>query len=317
MRILSEPVLIIAGPTASGKSALAVDVALEFGGTVINADSMQVYKELNVLTARPPGADLSRVPHRLYGVQSVAEACSVGRWLDLAVSEVKATWKEHRLPIVVGGTGMYIKALTEGLAPIPDVPEQVRADITARHRALGPEAFHGELAKLDSQAAARIPPGDTQRVIRAVEVATATGKSLSDWQKDHPAAAPLDARFAAIKLVPDRDILYQSVDDRFRAMLDAGAVEEVRALAALGLDPALPAMKAVGVPELLGYLAGDQDLDSATEDAARATRNFAKRQLTWLRNQMAADLEITAQYSESLRPKIFSFIRQFLLTDAS
>ncbi len=311
---MSDSIIIIAGPTASGKSALAIDVAKEFNGVIINADSMQVYRELDVLSARPPKRDLLEAPHRLYGFMDADDPCSVGRWLNLAVLEIKKAWAEGRLPLVVGGTGMYLKALMEGLAPIPDVPAQTRDKATAFHAKLGGEAFRRELAKLDPEAAERLPAGDTQRLIRAYEVALATGRPLSDWQKEHPGEPPLDADFAVIVLTPDREVLYEGVNQRFNWMMENGALDEVCAMDRLGLDVSLPAMKAVGVPELRRALVGENDLETASEDAKRATRQFAKRQLTWLRNQLKADLPLSAQYSESFQPKIFSFIRQFLLT---
>jgi tRNA dimethylallyltransferase len=311
---LQQRVIIIAGPTASGKSALAIDLAKAFSGVIINADSMQVYRELDILSARPPGRDLELAPHRLYGVLDASDPCSVGRWLAMAVDEIRDVWADGKLPLVVGGTGLYLKALMEGLAPVPDVDASYRAEATDLHRQLGPEAFRDALASLDPETAARIPAGDTQRLIRAYEVALATGRPLSDWQKDHPAEAPLDAAFAVIVISPEREILYEGVNQRFTWMMDNGALDEVRALDDLGLDPALPAMKAVGVPELRRYLAGQSDLEIACVDAKRATRQFAKRQMTWLRNQLSADLTLNAQYSESLQPKIFSFIRQFMLT---
>lgn len=293
---------------------MAVDVAFEFDGTVINADSMQVYRELDLLTARPRAEDLDVVEHRLYGVQPAASPCSVGRWLEMATVEIENAWKRRRLPVVVGGTGMYIKALMQGLAPIPDVPDTARAEATALYERLGGEDFVTVLAKFDAQAAARIPPGDRQRLIRAYEVLVATGRALSEWQAEHPASPPLVADFATVAVIPERADLYAAVDARFQDMIAAGALDEVRALVELKLDPALPAMKAIGVKELARHLSGEVDLQAAIDDASRATRNFAKRQLTWMRNQLAADLEISAQYSESFRPKIFSFIRQFLLT---
>ncbi len=311
---MSESVVIIAGPTASGKSAMAIDVACEFSGVIINADSMQVYCKLDVLTARPPERDLAAAPHRLYGILDPDDPCSVGRWLDLAVKEIKAAWADGNLPLVVGGTGMYLKALLEGLAPIPDVPGEVREKATALHVELGGEAFREKLAELDAQAAARLPAGDTQRLIRAYEVALATGRPLSDWQKEHPSEPPLNSPIASIVLTPDRDVLYDGVNRRFDWMMENGALDEVRGLEKLGLDPSLPAMKAVGVPELLRALSGECDMETAMEDAKRATRQFAKRQMTWLRNQLTADLPLTAQYSESFRAEIFSFIRQFMLT---
>ena len=311
---MSDSVVIIAGPTASGKSALAIDVAKEFNGVIINADSMQVYKQLDILSARPPQRDLAQAPHRLYGILQPDDPCSVGRWLDMAVAEIRAAWAEGQLPLVVGGTGMYLKALQEGLAPIPDVPASIREQATALHAQMGGDAFRQELAKYDPDAAARLPAGDTQRLIRAYEVALATGRPLSDWQKDHPSDPPLDTAFAVIVISPEREALYEGVNRRFDWMMENGALDEVRAMEKLGLDHALPAMKAVGVPELLRALSGESDMDAAAHNAKQATRQFAKRQMTWLRNQLKADLSLSAQYSESFRPKIFSFIRQFMLT---
>lgn len=311
---MKQRVVIVAGPTASGKSALAIDVAKQFSGLIINADSMQVYRELDVLSARPSADDLAQAPHRLYGVLAAADPCSVGRWLEMAVAEIRAAWADDKLPLVVGGTGLYLKALLEGLAPIPNVAPEVRQQATDLHKQLGGEAFREKLSELDSQAAARLPAGDTQRLIRAYEVALATGRPLSDWQKDHPANPPLDADIAVIVLSPEREILYDGVNKRFDWMIRNGALDEARALAKLALDPALPAMKAVGVPELLRHLAGQSDLETASENAKRATRQFAKRQMTWLRNQLSADLSISAQYSESFQQEIFSFISRFVLT---
>ena len=311
-----QRVVIIAGPTASGKSAMAIDVAVTFSGVIINADSMQVYRELDIVSARPAQCDLDQAPHHLYGILAADDPCSVGRWLDLAVAEIKAAWLQDKLPLVVGGTGMYIKALLEGLAPIPGVPPETREQATALHAKLGGEAFLIELAKYDAAAAARLPAGDTQRLIRAYEVALATGRPLSDWQKDHPSQPPLPgAAIAVVTLIPDRDVLYDGVNRRFDWMMENGALDEVRRLDELGLDPALPAMKAVGVPELRRIVTAGDDVEIAVEDAKRATRQFAKRQMTWLRNQLQADLTISAQYSESFKGKIFSFIRQFMLTD--
>ncbi len=314
---MSSPVLIIAGPTASGKSALAVDAAQEFSGTVINADSMQVYEQLDILSARPRGRDLRRAPHRLYGVMDAAESCSAGRWRDLAAAEIKAAWADRRLPIVVGGTGLYLKALTDGLSPIPEIPAAAREQATAFFERIGEAAFRGELAKKDPEMAAHLPAGDRQRLIRAFEVSLATGRALSDWQKEPLSGPPVAARFCTIAVLPEREIIYAAIDARFEAMIGGGALEEARDLLALNLDPGLPAMKALGVPELGRYLNGDCDLATAVDDAKRATRNFAKRQMTWLRHQLKISLKIDTQYSESLQPKIFPFIRQFLLTDQS
>jgi tRNA dimethylallyltransferase len=315
------PLVVIGGPTASGKSALALAVAEAFGGTVINADSMQVYRELAVLSARPGSAELVRAPHRLYGIMSAAERCSAARWRELALAEIVASHRARRLPIVVGGTGLYIKALVDGLSPIPDVPAAARAAAQARLAELGTAGFHGELRRRDPVMAGRLAPGDRQRMVRAWEVLEATGRSLADWQAAVPAPRPDEPFLAPVSFVldPTRAALYGACDRRLTAMLAAGALDEVAALARLGLPPELPAMKAVGVPELLAHVRGETDLATALAAAQQATRRYAKRQTTWFRHQLAEAerLEMAgvgAQFLESLRPKIFSNIRHFVLT---
>jgi tRNA dimethylallyltransferase len=306
------PVIIIAGPTASGKSALAIDLAETFGGCVINADSMQVYAELRVLTARP-GADAeARAPHRLYGVLPASEACSVGRWLKLAHAAIAETRAEGLLPIIVGGTGMYLKALTEGLAPVPSIPPAFSAEARALFKEIGGEVFRQRLAELDPDAAGRLPAGDSQRLIRAYEVVQATDRTLADWQADGANQPPISGGFVTIALIPPREDLYQTAEARFDEMMAAEAVEEVRALGTLDLDPALPAAKALGVPELTAHLNGELDLDGAVARAKQATRNLAKRQLTWFRNQMQADLTIEASYDGQVSSQISDFLRTAL-----
>ncbi|MEQ8194232.1 MAG: tRNA (adenosine(37)-N6)-dimethylallyltransferase MiaA [Rhodospirillales bacterium] len=308
-------VLIVAGPTAGGKSAFAMAAADAFAGTVINADSMQVYKELRLLTARPSPEDEARIPHRLYGVLPAVEPCSVGRWLDLAVREIEDALAASRLPVIAGGTGLYLKALLEGLSFIPPVSGAVRAEVTALHERLGGEAFRAELAALDPVSAAKIAAGDTQRLIRAFEVVRASGKTLADWQAE-AVGSPLAgiARPVVVLMAPPRETLYAAVEARFDAMIEAGALEEVRALAALALPAGVPAMKAVGVPELLAHVAGKAPLDQSVKMAKQATRNFAKRQLTWFRNQLEQNHTISEQFSESVFEKNFPFIRDLLLT---
>lgn len=306
--------LIIAGPTACGKSSLAMDVAEHFNGTVINADSQQVYKELRLLSARPSIEDEKRVPHRLYGMMNGNEVCSAGRWVDLCGVEVNEAISQGRLPIIVGGTGMYLKSLTEGLSPIPDVPAHVRARASARQKELGAEAFHEEVSQLDPVSGVRLPIGDTQRLLRAWEVSIFTGRAFSEWY-DEPRILPLPGvRFATLAITPPRDQLYAAIDARFLRMVDAGALDEVRALAAQGLDPGLPLMKALGVPQLLAYEAGDLTLEAAIQQAQKRSRNYAKRQLTWLRNQIESDYRLDAQYSKRFCDEIFSFVHEFLLT---
>jgi tRNA dimethylallyltransferase len=312
----SSPIIVVGGPTASGKSALALALAEEFTGTIINADSMQVYRDLAVLTARPGGAELERAPHHLYGVIDAGEACSTGRWRILALTEIAAARAEGRLPILVGGTGLYLRALLEGLAPVPAIPDALRREARALHARLGGEAFRHALAALDPEAAARLASGDGQRLIRAYEVVTATGRPLAAWRLGQK-ASPVCA--AAIVLMPPRAALYAACDARFLTLMDLGAAAEVEALLARRLDPVLPAMKAVGVRELAAWLAGRCTRAAAIAAAQQATRRYAKRQYTWFRHQLPAPgpfekLVLAEQFSESLLPEIFAFIRQFLLT---
>jgi len=309
-----RPVLIVAGPTASGKSALALAVAEEFGGVVINADSMQVYRELRILTARPSPEDEARAPHRLYGVLPASERCSAGRWREMALAEIAAAHDAGRLPIVCGGTGLYLKTLTEGLSPMPEVPADIRAQLQTRLEAVGAQALHAELASCDPDMAERLEAGDSQRVLRALEVLQATGMSLAEWQAGPADAPPETLHFATVLLAPPREVLYAACDERLAAMLDAGALDEVRQLNARNLDPSLPAMKALGVREFSEYLAGNCDIQQALAAAQQATRRYAKRQMTWFRHQIVADMTLCTQFSERLLPETFSFIRQNILT---
>ena len=307
-----NPVVIIVGPTASGKSALALALADEFAGTIINADSMQVYRELDILTARPGADDEARAPHRLFGVMAAAAACSVGRWLGLAGAEIEAVWNDGRLPIVTGGTGMYLKALTQGLAAVPEIPDDINAEVRALYGELGGDAFREALAKLDADAAHRLPAGDSQRLTRAMAVVKATGMTLAQWQSRQNQGPAIEARFMTIALVPGREALYAATDARFEKMLADGALEEALALLALGLDSKLPAMKALGVPELARHLAGETGLEDATAEAKQATRNFVKRQLTWLGNQGSADYVIEDFYGPAHRSDAAAAVRAFL-----
>ena len=308
-------VVVVAGPTASGKSALALDIAEAFRGTVINADSMQVYRELPILTAAPDRTARARAPHRLYGVIAADEGCSAGHWRGLAVAEIDAAADAGRLAVVVGGTGLYLRALMTGLARIPPVPKAVRGAVRDRLGRDGAAALHGELAMRDPVMAARLGPGDGQRIARAIEVLDATGRSLAEWQRPRPGPGAADRlRFLTVLLLPPRAALYAACDARLEAMIAHGAVDEARALGASGLDPRLPAMKAVGLRELLHYGAGEITLEEALRLGRQATRRYAKRQMTWFRNQMTPDHTIDAQYSESIRPEIFSYISNFLLT---
>ena len=278
--------ILLAGPTASGKSRLALRLAEALDGVIVNADSMQVYRELRVITARPSAADEARAPHRLYGVISVAEAFSVAAWLARAEAEIAAVRAAGKTALVVGGTGLYLHALEHGLAPVPEVPAAVRAAARRRLAADGAQTLHAALAVRDPVMAARLDPGDGQRIARAWEVLAATGSSLAEWQS-LPSTLPPAAAAARFVLMPPREWLFARCDARFARMVEGGAVQEVAALDALGPDPALPATKAVGVPELRRHVRGEIALGEAVEMGQRAVRRYAKRQLTWFRHRMA------------------------------
>jgi tRNA dimethylallyltransferase len=309
------PVLVIAGPTASGKSALALALAEDLGGVVINADALQCYRDLRILTARPDAAAEARAPHRLYGYLDAAECGSAGRWRALALAEIGAAHAAGHLPIVVGGSGLYLRALTSGLAPIPEIHDQVKEEARALHRALGGADFRGRLARLDPAAAERLAPGDTARLLRAYEVVRATGRPIHYWQAQ-PHGPPA-GRFATILLLPPRVSLYAACDARFAAMVAAGAFAEAAALAERRLDPGLPAMRAAGLSELLAHLRGEMPLDAAVGAAQRATRRYAKRQMTWFRHQAHTDLILDEQFSERILAISRHFINCSLLTSGA
>jgi tRNA dimethylallyltransferase len=281
------PAVLIAGPTASGKSALALAVARRLAGVIVNIDSMQVYRDLHIITARPSAAEERELPHRLYGHVDAAENYSVARYLADAALVLADAAAAGKLPVFVGGTGLYFKALTHGLSRIPPIPSALREAIRRRISIEGAATMHAELARRDPQLAARITPGDRTRIARGLEVIEATGRSLDAWNKDN--SAPLIAAAQAVRLFLDvpRGELVGRIDRRFDAMLAAGALDEVRALAARRLDPLLPAMKAHGVPGLIRHLNGEITLDEAAAQAKRDTRHYAKRQGTWFRHQLA------------------------------
>lgn len=280
--------VLIAGPTASGKSALALELALAAGGVVINADSMQVYRDLRIITARPTHGDEARVPHRLYGHVDAAVNFSAGAWVADAAKALDEAQALGRLPIFIGGTGLYFKALTAGLSVVPPIPAEVREDVRTRLERNGVEALHAELASRDPRAAERLNLRDRTRIARALEVIEATGRSLLDWHHEgQPPLLPKDS-FRAVFLAPERDELYARIDARFDAMLGAGALKEVERLAARQLDPLLPAMKAHGVPALIRHLRGELGLEEAAGIGRTDTRHYAKRQFTWFRHQLPA-----------------------------
>ena len=309
--------LIIAGPTCSGKSALALALAEQRGGVVINADSMQVYRELRIITARPTPQEEARAPHALYGIRPAAAPGNAAWWREAALDAMAAAHAQGQLPILCGGTGLYFAALVDGISNIPECGEPARAEarwLLAEH---GPAALHASLAKVDPATAARLRPSDSQRVARAWEVWRGTGRGLVAWQSDKGTPAPW--RFSAILLDPPRDALRAAIAGRFSAMLDAGALAEIQALLVLALDPALPAMRAHGVPELAAHLRGELPLAEAAQRAERAIGQYTKRQATWFRHKRMADPARThtiharishfTQLSESERAEIFRFIR--------
>jgi len=279
--------VLIAGPTASGKSALALDIARRFGGVVINADSMQVYRDLRIITARPTEDETALAPHRLYGTVDAAEVFSVGRWVEAAAAEIGAARAAGMLPVIVGGTGLYFRALTAGLSAIPPVSPDVRERVRREAEGRSPADLHAALSAMDPETAARLRPSDPQRIVRALEVFAATGRPLVHWQQDGREAAVLSGfDVATVFLVVEREPLRQRIDRRFEAMMAGGALDEVAALAARRLDPALPAMRAHGVPGLIAHLTGAVSLADAVARGQRDTRAYAKRQETWFRNQM-------------------------------
>jgi tRNA dimethylallyltransferase len=309
--------LIVAGPTASGKSALALMIAERLGGTIINTDSMQVYRELRVLTARPTEQEEARVPHRLYGVRPAADAGSVAWWREEALATMNEAHAAGRLPILTGGSGMYFAALTDGLADIPDPGSDARAEARRLLAEQGPAALHASLTHVDPATAARLKPEDSQRIARAWEVWRGTGLGLAAWQNRRSPPAPW--RFSAIRLDPPRDALRAAIATRFEAMLRDGALDEVRALVALGLDLSLPAMRAHGVPELSAYVSGTLSLQEAGRRTELITGQYTKRQATWFRHHALAPqtrvFTINArfsspeQFSERERDKLFMFIQ--------
>jgi tRNA dimethylallyltransferase len=279
--------VLIAGPTASGKSALALEVARRAGGVVVNTDSMQVYRDLRVITARPTVEEEAQAPHRLYGHVDAGENYSVARFLKDAAEVLAETKASGALPVFVGGTGLYFKALTRGLSKVPPVPEEIRNAIRTRLESEGPQALHAELSKRDPGIAARLKPADRSRIARALEVIEATGRSLDDWNQDNGAPLLDPARATKLFLTPERETLYARIDARFEIMMKEGALDEARALSGRKLDPLLPAMKAHGVPWLIRHLDGEIPLEEAIAHAKLDTRRYAKRQFTWFRHQLA------------------------------
>lgn len=302
-----SPITLIAGPTASGKSALALRLAAQSGAQIINVDAQQIYGDLPILTAAPSVHDRKAIPHHLFGVAEATEVWSVGHWLRAACAKMADIRAQGRPVILVGGTGLYFRALTEGLADIPAVSVTDRDQIEARYDCVGEAAFRQDLARHDPTAEARIEQGDRQRLIRALSVAETSGKSLSDWQADtKPALAGQD--WTGIVMETDRALLYERCDHRLVAMVEAGVLDEVAALAARGLDAKLPALKAVGYRELAAHLRGEMGLDEALSAAQRETRRYAKRQLTWFRNQTPGWMRLSAVSPDAAMRQFFAQI---------
>jgi tRNA dimethylallyltransferase len=278
--------VLIAGPTASGKSALALELAQMHDAVIVNTDSMQVYRDISVITARPTLAEEAQVPHRLYGHVDAAVNFSAGAWVTDAAKVLADARAQKRVPVFVGGSGLYFKALTRGLSAVPPIPPEVRDIVRARLERDGVEALHAELAQIDPASAERLKPRDRTRIARALEVVEATGRSLTDWHREGLPPLLPQGEFSAMFLALERDELYARIDARFDTMLKAGALEEVAALAARRLDPLLPAMKAHGVPALIRHLAGEISLEQAAVIGRADTRHYAKRQFTWFRHQL-------------------------------
>lgn len=290
--VVEKHCLIVTGPTCSGKSALALGLARESGGIVINADAMQIYAELRILTARPAPEDEALVPHRLYGVRPAALAGSVAWWRGAALAAMEDAWAAGRLPILCGGTGLYLRALTHGLSEIPDPGPAARTEARGLLAEIGPDALHARLVLADPQTAAGLRPSDGQRLARAWEVWRGTGRGMASWAGE-PGLPPAPCRFVAIRLAPPRDALRAAIASRFAIMLDAGALDEVAALLAQNLPPSLPAMRAHGVPELAAVLRGTMTMAAAAQRAVVLQGQYTKRQATWFAHHVLADPERT------------------------
>jgi tRNA dimethylallyltransferase len=304
----TPPVFLIAGPTASGKSALALALAEQIGGVIVNADSAQLYRDLPVLSAGPTAMERQRAEHRLYGELDGANACSAAEWAAIAKKEVAQLHADGRPPVLVGGTGLYLRTLLDGIAPVPSIDPEVRREVRAASVAVN----LARLRTLDPEAAERLKPTDTTRIARALEVALSTGRSLADWQQHREGGIAGAVDLRPLILLPPRKWLYQRCDERLTHMIDQGAVSEVEALLARGLDAGLPVMRAIGVREIAAYLRGETTLDEAISAAQQATRRYAKRQYTWFAHQPppdwprfreALDVEVLADALALLNPK--------------
>ena len=281
IRVEKPPVALIAGPTASGKSALALRLAVQTGGVIVNADSAQIYRDLPILSAAPGPEERTRADHRLYGVLDGTQPCSAADWAAMARREIKDVHASGRMPILVGGTGLYLRTLLDGIAPVPAIDPDVRREV----RGAPVEENRDRLSRLDAKAAERIKPTDTTRIARALEVVLSSGKTLAEWQKQREGGIAKAVDLKPLILLPPRDWLYRRCDERFRHMIELGASDEVRTLIDRQLDPALPVMRAIGVREIAAWLKGDVTREDAIAAGQQATRRFAKRQYTWFAHQ--------------------------------
>lgn len=307
----NHKIIIIAGPTASGKSQLAIDVARAGNGAVINADSMQVYQDTPILSAVPNAEDKKAVEHRLYEIFPSSQNGTVVDWLNLAVAEISSLWAQGKLPVVVGGTGLYIDNLINGTTPIPEADWEVRLEVMGLLEQIGIQALHSKLREVDPKSAERLSPNDTTRVRRAYEVFVQTGITLSEWHEKPMIKKLPEASFVVVKIHPPKEELDERCFLRFEKMIAVGALEEVKKLKALKLDKNLPAMKALGVPELMDYLNGQVSLEEAIKSAKLHTRQYAKRQRTWFGNKLQADITLDKCYNgdENIVAEILSKIR--------
>lgn len=293
-----KPIIILSGPTASGKSDLALNVAAKINAGIINCDSKQLYREIPIISAQPSKAEREKIPHELYGVISAAENCSVGRWLDMAQKAIDKTHAEGRIPLLVGGTGMYIKSLVHGISQIPDIDDGIRREARDFLQENGVKALYGRLAEIDPDMAATLKENDSQRIARACEVIRQTGKSLLWWQQQEPQMLYDKDQFLHFFLSPEREKVYMNCNRRFEKMVEAGVIDEIKELEKMQLSDELPAMRAHGVPELLAYLSGIMSLEDAIDQAQKNTRHYIKRQFTWFRGQMPEAVALEGEGAE-------------------
>lgn len=311
-----HPAILIHGPTASGKSALAIELARKLGGEVINADSMQVYSDLQVISARPTEEEMAGVPHHLFGYVDAATRYSTGEWLEAARGVLKRLQRQNKHAVIVGGTGLYLLALTQGLSDIPPVPDDIRAEVRAIADTEGADGLRTRLAPHDPELAERLGTGDKQRLARAYEVWLATGRPLTDFQSERQPPVLKEGEWTGFALTPPRTALYKKIDRRFEGMLMQGAVEEARALVARDLNPELPAMKALGMPSIAAFVRGEISAEEAAESAKRESRRYAKRQFTWIGRQFPFWPRIPSPEIGDRMRVIFALYREIDTADA-